>query len=337
MKILNVTFTTRLGGLEQSFLDYNNVLKFHAHEVIPVVHTRSEIILPKDDIVYKIRSFSKYDPLALLALRSLVRKIMPSLIITHGNRAHYMMQKVANKAKVIGVAHGYSFDYIKNCDYIISVSKHIKQSILELGYKQDRIFHIPNMIKIPKNLDFVEPKFKKKPVIGMIARFDKIKGIDIFIKALGLLKQKEVPFKAVIAGDGLERNNIESLIKEVNLEDNIAMLGWVEDKAKFYSNVDILCVPSLFEAFGIVILEALMHSKPTIVSELPGPLEVVTPNQDALIFKVGDIEGLAEQILYLLSNPSIAHSIAFNGFNKIKSYSMEAIGTRFAELISQVS
>jgi glycosyltransferase involved in cell wall biosynthesis len=337
MKILNVSFTTRLGGLEQTFLDYNNVLKLHSHEVRSVIHTGSKIILPKDDIIYRIWSFSKYDPLALFVLKTLVREVLPDLIITHGNRAHYMMQRVAGRASVIGVAHGYGFDHIKNCDYIISVSQHIMQSIIDIGYSEDRILHIPNMVKIPENLQFIEPKFKEVPVIGMIARFEKIKGIDIFVKAMDLLKQKKIPFKAVIAGDGVERNNIKTLIKELNLEDDIEILGWVEDKAKFYNNVDILCIPSLEESFGIVILEAFMYSKPTIVSALPGPLEIVTPNQDAITFQVGNITELAEKIVYLLSNPELVQTMAEKGFNRVKSYSIEPVGNRLAALVSHLS
>jgi len=334
MKILNVTFTTREGGLEQAFLDYNKALKLYSHDVTSIIHAKSKIILPINDQFYKVGNFSKYDPVALFRLRNIIKNENPDLIITHGNRAHYMMKKAANLTKRIGVAHGYGFDHIKNSNYIISVSDNIMQAIINNGYKKDRISHIPNMIKIPNILKFSLPQFQKIPVIGTMGRFDRIKGIDIFVESLNLLKQKKIEFKAIIAGDGVEYHNIKTLIKDLNLQNDIELLGWIDDKEKFYNSIDIFCMPSRYESFGIVILEAFAHSKPVIISDLLGPREIVEPDVNGLIFKPGNTIELAEKIEFLLNNRDIAQTIAKNGFEKVKAYDIENIASRINNVIS---
>jgi glycosyltransferase involved in cell wall biosynthesis len=152
-----------------------------------------------------------------------------------------------------------------------------------------------------------------------------------------LLKQKKIEFKAVIAGDGVECNNIKGLIKELHLENDITMLGWITDKAAFYNDIDIFCIPSIEESFGIVILEAFMYSTPVIVSDLPGPLEIVQPNVDALIFEVGNIIELAEQIEFLINNHEVAQILAKNAFDKVKSYDINFISNRLVDLVLKLS
>lgn len=236
-----------------------------------------------------------------------------------------MITRTRSSIPVIGVCHTYSFEQIKNCDYIISVNKDMRDCLLNLGYNPNKIFHIPNMIRLPENLSYNRPALQQSLIIGLIGRIEKAKGVDIFVKAISLLKQKNVQLKALIAGDGPEYPNIKGLIKELKMENDIVMLGWITDKQKFYQSIDIICIPSLTESFGLVILEGFIHGKSIIVSNVSGPLEIVTPDKDALIFPVGEFTELAKAIEQLVENPQLYRILTQNGFEKVKNYDLKVI------------
>ena len=336
MKVLNVTLTTKKGGLEQVFLDYKEALTERGVNVVSIIHTNSEINLDSDEHCYRIANFSKYDPFALFKMWRIVKMEKPDLILTHGNRAHYMMKKISAHVPVIGLSHVYSFKHIVKCDYIITVSKDMKNSLVNLGYDIKRIFHIPNMLKIPQNIKYQEPSIRDVPVIGMMARLDKIKGGEIFVKAISILKSRNIIVHSLIGGEGSEYQKIENLISELSLENQITMTGWVENKEKFYQSIDIFCLPSLKETFGLVILESFLYSKPVIASRLPGPVEVIQNRKNGLTVKTGDPEDLALAIEQLISDVALRKSITKQAFDDVLQYSERSIGNKIFAIFLKI-
>ncbi len=334
MKILNVMFTTRMGGLEQVFLDYNDVLISHQHDVISVIHKKSKVKNSIKSELCEISNYSKYDFLTLWRLKKIITKYKPDIIITHGNRAHYMMSKIARETPVIGVSHNYSFDYIIKCDFIITVNKDMISELIKLNYAAQNIYHIPNMIKVPKTLNNQDFKFHNIPIIGVIARLEKTKGIDSFINSLYLLKSQNILFKAKIAGDGPERDNIKSLISKLGLDNEVELMGWTEKK-DFYYNVDIVCLPSRVEPFGLVILEAFMYGKPLITSNATGPMEIITDKKDALVFKIEDYEELASNIIAIINDKNLTKKLIKNGSKTLELYEVRNISKRLIGVLTE--
>ncbi|WP_316354523.1 glycosyltransferase family 4 protein [Candidatus Trichorickettsia mobilis] len=359
MKIINVTFTTRIGGLEQVFLDYNECIKSTNNQIISLVHKKSPLIPLITSPYYAVNNFSKYDIITLIKIYNIINKENPDLIITHGNRAHYMLTQVirhrllihnllnrllnrppsANKIKaaipIIGICHDYSFAHIIRCNYIISVSNDMRQQLISKGYPMDQIFHIPNMIKIPVDLTYSPPQPKAIPVIGILARLEKIKGVDIFIKALASLKRQNVAFKAKIAGNGVEYNNIKDLIYKYNLHNEINMVGWIDNKRDFFNSIDILCVPSRYEPFGLVILEGFLHSIPVIVSNVPGPMEIVQHGVNGLIFESENHDNLSAAIKRIIGEQELVKYLTLSAFERIKTYDMVEISPKISQVFSK--
>lgn len=329
-------FTTRLGGLEQAFLDYNEAIKIAGIEVVSIIHSDSPLVPITSNKSYKIFNFSKHDPIALFKLQRLVKREKPDFIITHGNRAHYMMKIVASMIPVIGVLHTFSFNYIKNCNYVISVSRKMRMQLIKEGYNESKIFHIPNMIRLPKDIKYIPPVLAALPTIGLITRIEKIKGVDIFIKALSILKLQKVKFQAKVAGEGNEGENIRRLIVKHGLEKNVQMLGWVKEHQEFYKQIDILTLPSREEPFGIVILEGFLHSKPLIVSNVSGPMEIVEVGKDALVFENENYVELAKLLDKMLSDQQLLKKLTENGFNKVKLYDINIISKKILTLLSEL-
>ena len=189
------------------------------------------------------------------------------------------------------------------------------------------------MINITK--DFVPNKTYRKPiVIGVLARFVAKKGVDVFINAIKILKEKKYDIHAVIGGEGEEKDNLITLSNKLNLQDQISFTGWVNDKDKFFQRIDIFCLPSLHEPFGIIVLEAMEASVPIISTDTEGPAEILSDMQDGLICKTASSEDLAEKIISLMDNPIKAKEFSKNAYLTLKqNYDIKVVSEKLATLL----
>lgn len=334
MKIVNAMFTTLPGGLEQAFLDYTDALTLQGHQVTSLIHTQCAITHKVKGEFQKIHSFSKHDPIAAYKIWRIIKKNPPDLIITHGNRAHYLMQKAAGKIPVIGVVHTPSFGPIMHGHSIICVSNELKEACCKKQIKENqRIVHIPNMINLPKNIIYKTPHFTNPVVIGMAARLFSFKGMDTFVRALEILKAKNISFKAKIAGDGPEYNTTKTLIETLGLGDRIDMLGWVDQSKNFYDTLDILCIPSLSEPFGLVVLEGFSACLPLVVSDASGPMEIVSHEKDALVFPKGDHIQMAQCLEKIIKDPELAERLTKIGFETVHKYDVSRVSKQINDFI----
>jgi glycosyltransferase involved in cell wall biosynthesis len=141
----------------------------------------------------------------------------------------------------------------------------------------------------------------------------------------------------VLGGDGAEAAALKKQAADAGLENMLTFPGWVKDKKQFYTYIDIFCLPSLHEPFGIVLLEAFVFGAPVVATDSEGPRDIITPNYDALVVKMGDASGLADALAKLLDDEKLANDIAANAFVKAKMrYSMEIVGERIEEALSKI-
>ena len=120
------------------------------------------------------------------------------------------------------------------------------------------------------------------------------------------------------------------MVEELNLINEVEFLGWVKDKNSFYNNIDIFVLPSHYEPFGIVLLEAMSNSLPIISSTANGPKEIFSNNEKAsLMFENKDENALANQMIYAIKNKDKLNEIAKKGYNLCKNnYSMKSVGKK---------
>lgn len=338
MKVLNIMLSRGLGGIQQAFLDYNTALKLQNIEPINVTSFGADInsLIPRTGI--KLPNLSSIDFFSIFFLKYIIYKVAPDVIIAHGNRAINFC-KIAKPKKItlIGVAHNYSLKNFKKCDYIITLTNHMRRYLLSNQFPDTKIFSLPNMINLRKK--FVSNKNYHSPTtIGMLARFVPKKGCDIFIRALYILKKQGYNFKAIIGGDGIEKKNLLNLTHELQLSTDIHFPGWIKNKEEFFSSLDIFCLPSLHEPFGIILLEAMEHSLPIIATNTEGPNEIITHMETGIIYDASSIEELAKQIIYLMSNPSIAAKLSKAAYIELKkNYEMKIIAKKLAIFINHIS
>lgn len=99
----------------------------------------------------------------------------------------------------------------------------------------------------------------KVRIIGAAGRLDGQKNFSSLVKAVALVESKD--FRIIIAGEGAEREELERLIIEKNVQDNISLIGYVEDMIDFYKSIDAFICTSVYEGFGLVLAEAILSGK----------------------------------------------------------------------------
>jgi glycosyltransferase involved in cell wall biosynthesis len=339
MHIVNIMFARGGGGIEQAFVDYCEGLRDRGHQVTAIVYPGAVVhhqLLQLSIPVITLRNFSEWDFFAAFRLHGHLLRLKPDAIIAHANRA-WSLTSWANgdRFPLIGVAQNYHTRRFTKAKATFTTTRDLVNHLVQQGVAEDRVFHIPNMIRcheLPQRNIRNSP-----PVIGTMGRFVAKKGFDVYIEALRQLKERGYAFQAVLGGDGEEAAALKKQTAEAGLEHILTFPGWVQDKKQFYTYIDIFCLPSLHEPFGIVLLEAFVFGAAVVATDSEGPRDIITPNYDALIVKMSDAAGLAEALAKLLDNEKLANDLAANAFVKAKMrYSMEVVSERIEEALQKI-
>lgn len=327
-KIFNIMLSRGLGGIEQSFLDYSEALKNQNYDVVNIVSVgakiaRYKLLGPFNDA--KLLNLGSWDYLSIFHLKFLISIHKPDIIIAHGNRAISFANKAKRAGvKLIAVSHNYNIKHIRSCDYIFVLTNHLMNYLLANNVPEYKMKLIPNMIKLSSAPDIVD--FPEVLTIGAMGRFVKKKGFDHFLYSLSLLKSRGVKFKAVIAGDGEEKSNLLKLRAKLNLTNEVTFTGWVYDKESFFKNIDIFCLPSLHEPFGIIVLEAMKYGKAIVSSASEGPGEIILHEKTGLLSPVADDVTMSGYFEYLIRNRDKAKELSRNAYLSVeRNYDMKVV------------
>jgi len=189
-------------------------------------------------------------------------------------------------------------------------------------------FNIPEekieVIHLGIDLDFfyngIEKNDKKKIVLS-VARLDPVKGLDSLIKACDLLRRRGIDFQCLIIGEGEERRNLESLIRNLSLGRYVFLLGAKKDEEvrEFYRRSTVFVLPSTYETMGVATMEAMASRLPVISTRIYGIPELIDQNINGFLIKPGDYFSLSVYLEELLKNESKCKEMGDRGREKIES------------------
>jgi glycosyltransferase involved in cell wall biosynthesis len=333
MRIVNAMFGRERGGLEQVFLDYCEALLAAGHEVVALIHPDAAIrqALERQRVAFQaIGNRNAWDPVATLRLRSWLKYTAPDATLAHGNRAISLL-KLAGTTPLIGVAANYTVKG-RGLDAILCPSQDLARHCREHGFAGGRISVVPHAVSAPSQPP--SRGWREPPVIAAMGRFVHKKGFHVLIDALRLLHDAGVPFRAVIAGDGEEAAALKHLAQEQGLDTVIEFPGWQGAKTAFFDAIDVFCLPSLHEPFGIVVLEAMAQAVPVIATASEGPTEILHDGEDGLIVPKDDAAALAGAIERMLSDRDTACAIGLKGHTTVRDrYSMARLSRLLDEVV----
>ena len=175
--------------------------------------------------------------------------------------------------------------------------------------------------------------------IGIVARLETIKGVDIVMPALAKVLNRFPECKLLIVGDGKERAKMEKQQKEYGIsEKNVEWTGRVEYSKlpELYKRMSFVWVPSRSEGFGLTAIEAMAQGRTVIASATSGLNEIVHNDVDGILFENGSSEDLAEKTIELLNEPEKMEALCTNAIQNAKQFSFERYSTSILSLYSKI-
>jgi len=279
----------------QNIVNFYNIDIIHQHTQPKFGKYSLEVAKKlKIPYIYEVRGFIEEN--MLVAVKDLKRKD-PKLI-------NFIYNKIINQET----------DVLGKSDFIITLSEPMKEILVRRKLKEEKIGVVPNCI----DTDLINPsilnsglkeelKINEDIVIGFFGKLSWYEGIEILIKALPLILEKEVSIKILLIGNVVKEyfQYLNRLIHELNVSENVLFLKPLphEELIKFYSIVDMIVLPRLDHAVCRVVtpikpLEAMGFKTLVIASDLPALRCTIIDEKTGILFEPENSEALASKILY---------------------------------------
>lgn len=199
----------------------------------------------------------------------------------------------------------------KRCDGFIFQTERIKSFYPKLAQNKSTVIY--NAMSNKKVLDMDINSIKKENLITAMGRLDEQKGFDILIKSFKKASLLYPGYKLLIFGEGNERNNLDKLIKDLDLKDRVVLCGNDPDAVKTIAKSKVFVLSSRYEGMPNALIEAMATGTACISTDCDfGPRELIIDGENGLLTPVNDIESLSNKIIYLLNNDSIRETIEKN-------------------------
>ena len=234
----------------------------------------------------------KIDPLAILQMARYFKRAKIDVVHTHLSTSSVNGCMAARLAGIpcVATVHGMSgkLSFIF-ADHMISVSEGVKQHLISQGIKAERITAVYNGVEVPSDLisrQDARVKFGIAPdalVFGTVSRLTPMKGIDFSLNAFVEIVKALPKAIYVLVGDGDHAEQYKEMVRELKIDDKVKFLGYQSNVFEPLTAMDIFLFPSLKEAMGISVVEALAVGLPVVSTNVGGLPEVVSANVGSLV------------------------------------------------------
>jgi glycosyltransferase involved in cell wall biosynthesis len=322
LRISQVMLTAGFGGAERLFIDLCQDLAKDGHEVLAICHPlfRNISLLSHQRVtIAPLKAQLDWSPLSRYRLKNIFTAFRPQIVHTHLARGAAIAGDVAASLGIPAAAnlHDYvNLKYYRNIKYFFPGTEDQQRYLIAKGIKPEVITVIPHFSNVPP-VTMIAPFNDALPVLVAYGRFEANKGFHNLIKSVGLLASQGIKFRLLLGGDGPEKANLQALIDSLGLAGFVSLTGWVEDVAEFLDRGSYFILPSLQEAFGIVILEAMARGKTIISTAVKGPREILDDSM-AYLVEAGDIDAMAKALAEALANRAEAQRRAANALAKYR-------------------
>jgi glycosyltransferase involved in cell wall biosynthesis len=209
----------------------------------------------------------------------------------------------------------FSRETVMEADRIQVFSNYMKGVLIENGFQSEKVKVIPYITDAPLETNGTT----NEPLIVFAGRLAVEKGVKHLIEAL-----YEIPdnFKAVLIGDGPQKEILQKLVEGLGLSDRVKFTGWLKtgEIHKYYRRARLVVVPSVWpEPFGIVGIEAMASAKPLVAFDVGGIPEWLAHDETGYLVPQKNINGLADTLVKLLTDPRKAEEMGRNGQQRLST------------------
>jgi glycosyltransferase involved in cell wall biosynthesis len=268
------------------------------------INTRLLNHIDKKVKIIKINRHEKSrNPIPIIRLNWQLLLENPDVIHCHHNNSARVL---VYKKNIVLTVHdnGLPVDCLNKYRTVFAISKSVKKDIeSRCGLKAILVYNGITISQIQKKENYCFDVFR----IVMVSRLvHEKKGQHILIEALRILiKEKKFSNISIdFIGEGPSLIYLQQLVKKFDIDGNVIFLGNL-DRTNIYDHLkdyDLLVQPSLFEGFGLTIVEAMTAKVPVLVSDIEGPMEVIDNGKFGWSFKTGDASDCAEKLQRIMND-----------------------------------
>lgn len=278
-----------------------------------------------------------FDPRQLPSLYSLVLRGQFDLVHTHASLTARLAARLVPGVRIVftkhtlgGVGTRGRFSALAQrllADRVICPSKAAMAEMESIGLDRYMLDLIYNGVEVEAIREAVAHerlrtsltpgKTAPGPVIVSTGRLEPEKGHEYLIRAMPRVLKHYPSARLVIAGDGSLEPKLHDLARSLGIEQSVELAGFVNDIPALLARADLFVLPSLSEALGISLLEAMAAGVPSVASDTGGIPEIITPGVDGLLVPPGDSNKIAVAMLSLLGDRSLASLIGRRAFQTV--------------------
>ena len=243
---------------------------------------------------------------------------------------------------------------LETVDRVVATSPQEQEHMRQLVSAQGAIEMVPCGTDIERLGSIKRPAARKQlgipqeaKVVLYVGRFDRRKGIETLVRAIASSSWRDdANLKLIIAGgfrpgqsDGIERDRIQGIVKDLGLEAVTTFPGRLSesDLPKYYAAANVCVVPSHYEPFGLVAIEAMACGTPVIASSVGGLQFTVLPEITGLLAPPQDEVAFADGIDRILSNPAWGEELGHMGRQRVEiALSWDSVASRLGCLYNKL-
>jgi len=178
-------------------------------------------------------------------------------------------------------------------------------------------------------------------ILLFVGRLEPIKGVDVLLDALAHLTSESCQAMLLIVGGNTaeeETQRLQGIARCLGLEERTRFLGAQEQSILpyFYAAADLCVIPSFYESFGMVAIEAMACGRPVVASQVGGLQFTVRHGRTGLLVPPGDSLALAEAIEFLLKNPGLRQEMGTAALRVSRRYSWSRVAKEVAAIYAQL-
>ncbi len=343
-RILIIINNFGVGGAERLIIDDANELLKRSDVDFKIITLKNE---GKDSLAEQLNKNVKwecvhfndfFDIKSWFLLCRQIKNFDSDILFTHlwfSNTIGRISGKLVGVSEIISFEHNV-YDSLKTrkmffvdwvlqllSNKIIAVSNAVKKSLVKHKIRENKIKVILNGIDVSRyqnlNITVLDGEQKKDFTFVYIGRLIYQKGVDILLRAFASVKNG----KLLVVGDGVERDSLVKLSKELKITDRVKFLGIRKDIPEILSYADCFILPSRYEGLPMVLLEAVASHKIIIISDFESATEVINNGENGLIVIKNNVVQLASSASLILEDGELRDKLRIGVFNISKCISIE--------------
>lgn len=245
---------------------------------------------------------------------------------------------IINDVNKRGIIYYYLNIVIRNCHVIICQSEVWKNYFLEHTNERDenKFVIIHNWIDYTPYSKLLTSYKSKKVKVLFLGWVDRNKGIYELLGAVEKLKGDFFDFQLVVAGGGVDLENVKKIVANKNLSEFVQFAGWVHktEKIRLLENSEIFVLPTYFEGFPNSLLEAMASGKACIASNVGSVPDIIQDGQSGFIINPGDEDSCYQKLKELLQSQELRRFFGVNSRIRVEThYTIDVAVSQFAKIL----